>query len=64
MQPAANRSDEAARRLAEMKLDLLTNPVYWKQCVMLANLSQGNREFGPRGNTKYNRGSIGVNEIH
>jgi hypothetical protein len=36
MQPSANRIGDANRRLAEMKLDLLRDPVCWKPFVMLA----------------------------
>jgi hypothetical protein len=63
-QPFANRIDDANRRLAEMKLALLSDPVCLKQRVSPANPSQENRGFGAHGNTKYNRASGGTSEIH
>ena len=64
MQPGANHNDDAALQLAEMKSDLLRDPVCLKRRVSRANPSQENRGFGPHGNTKYNHGSGGASEIH
>jgi hypothetical protein len=48
-QPAANRSDDANRRFAEMKSDLPRDPACWKQRVSPANPSQENHGFATEG---------------
>ncbi len=63
MQPAANHSDDASRRRAEMKTNAMIGPVCGTQAVLQGNLSQENRGFDPQGNTKHNRGLGDANEI-
>jgi hypothetical protein len=62
--PAANRTDDASRRYAEMKSSLLKDPVCGEQRVSLVSLSQGRHEFDPLDNTKCYPESGDANKPH
>jgi hypothetical protein len=63
-QLAADRSDGASHRRAEMKSGLSNYPAFWKRRVLPANPSEGNRGSGPRDNRKCNLQSGGVIVLH